>query len=252
MKFRRLADFGRHLSKLRKSVTRDLRTKSLSRNRVLAGIVALLDLTLIRVGNKEYVRENGSYGLTTLRTRHVLLKNGRVRLRFRAKGGTMREVGIEEKRLVKLFRELVRLRGAHVFQYFDEQGTVHQANAAEVNDYLRQSIGKDFTAKDFRTWKASAMAVSHLRACGMPQGEKERRGTVKRVVADVAAALGNTPAICRKYYIHADLLEDFLLGTSEFIRNGQSKPAAESARNVDKLFGRYLRRWMRSHCRSAS
>jgi DNA topoisomerase-1 len=249
-KFRRLADFARHLPRLRKAVARDLRTKGLTRRRVLAGMVALLDLTSIRVGNEEYVRENGSYGLATLRTRHVTLTNAHVVLRFRAKGGVMREVTVVARPLVRLFRELKELRGAHVFQYRDDGGQIRQATAADVNDYLRETTGAAFTAKDFRTWKASALAAGRLRGLANASSERQRKRFVKQVIAEVAETLGNTPTVCRKYYIHADLLASCLTNGCDDSPNGVKRRANGTVARNEQVLARFLREW-KKHCRVA-
>src|SRR5215212_10282590 len=191
-KFLRLAACPRFLPDLRRKVSRDLRGRELTRTRVLAGMVALLDLTSIRIGNEEYVRQNGSYGLATLRTRHVRIEGGRATLRFRAKAGLRREVLIEDKRLVRLLRQLKKLSGAHVFQYVDEGGQAHLADAIAVNDYLRERTGHHFTAKDFRTWKASALATGLLYEQRSVEKLAARKRVAKSVIAAVADVLGNT------------------------------------------------------------
>ena len=176
-------------------------------------MVAILDLTSIRVGNEEYVRVNRSYGLKTLRTRHVTCKNGRVDLRFRAKGGVQREVVIEDKRLVRLVRQLKRLPGAHLFQYRDEEGAIHRVDSLQVNEYLREATGEEtITAKDFRTWKASSLAAELLYEERWADTSKERKRVINQVVANVAETLGNTPAACRNSYIHPGLLVSYEAG----------------------------------------
>ncbi len=161
-KLSRLKPSVRFLPDLRRKVSQDLRGRELSRTRVFAGLVALLDLTSIRVGNEEYVRQNDSYGLATLRTRHVTLQGNRAILRFRGKSGLRREAIVEDKRLVRLLKQLKGLRGAHVFQYVDEAGQIHPVDSMAVNEYLDERSGHHFTAKDFRTWKASAVAAGLL------------------------------------------------------------------------------------------
>jgi DNA topoisomerase-1 len=245
-KFRRLADFARHLARLRKAIAHDLRIKRLTRARVLAGMVAVLDLTSIRVGNEEYVRENGSYGLATLRTRHVRLTNAHVELRFRGKGGQIREVTVTHKRLVQLFRELKALPGAHVFQYRDDEGRIRAATAADVNEYLRDTTGKSFTAKDFRTWKASALAAARLCAADQATTERQRKRIVKQVIAEVAETLGNTPTVCRKYYIHADLLDGFLAGTCQIGPTRSNNSGGRTAASEEQTLARFLRQWMKN------
>jgi DNA topoisomerase-1 len=242
-KFLRLIPCAKFLPTLRRHVSRDLRGRELSRDRVLAGIVALLDLTLIRIGNEEYVRENGSYGLATLRTRHLTIQGNRARLRFKAKSGFRREAVIEEKRLVGFLKQVKKLQGEHVFQYLDSAGQIHVADSIAVNDYLRERTGHSFTAKDFRTWKASAMAAGMLYA--EPPAEKlaMRKRVVKKVIAAVAEALANTPTVCRKYYIHPGLLDSYLAGTLA-ANFGRFRPSARRSLSRDEqLLNRFLQRW---------
>jgi DNA topoisomerase I len=209
-KFYRLKACPRFLPDLRRQVQRDLRGRNLSSRRVLAGMVALLDITSIRIGNEEYVRENGSYGLATLRNRHVQIESGRAILRFRGKAGLRREAEVTDKRLVKLLSQLKKLPGAHVFQYRDETGQIRPADAATVNAYMLERTGHRFTAKDFRTWKASALAAGIFYDERNVEKLAKRKRVIKRAIATVAEMLGNTATICRKYYIHAGLVESFL------------------------------------------
>jgi DNA topoisomerase-1 len=211
-KYWRLKECPKFLPALRKLVKHDLRGRELTRNRVLAGMVALLDLTAIRIGNEEYVRENGSYGLATLRTRHVHIRGGKAMLRFRAKAGLMRETEISDKRLVSLLRQLKKLRGAHVFQYVDETGETHTTDSVAVNAYLNERSGHHFTAKDFRTWKASALAAEILYDDRSVEKLSTRKRIIKKAIAAVSDALGNTPTVCRRYYIHEGLIDSYLDG----------------------------------------
>jgi DNA topoisomerase-1 len=249
-KFLRLADCVRFLPALRQSITRDLRQRHLTRTRVLAGMVALLDLTSIRIGNEEYVRQNKSYGLATLRTRHVTIHRGRAELRFRAKGGAPREVTVEDKRLVRLLTELKRLPNAHLFQYTDADDKIHRADAIAVNEYLRERTGHAFTAKEFRTWKASAMAAGRL----FPQRGAEtltaRKKVIKNVLAEVAEALANTPTVCRKYYIHSGLLQTFEDGSFGDLMTGRAPRPRHHMSADETVLARFLRRWEPSPSRS--
>jgi DNA topoisomerase-1 len=240
-KFLRLTACPRFLPDLRRQVSRDLRGRELTRTRVLAGMVALLDLTSIRIGNEEYVRENGSYGLATLRTRHVTIEGGRATVRFRAKAGLRREVVVEDKRLVRLLMQLKKLRGAHVFQYVDEAGQIHSADAIAVNDYLRDCSGYHFTAKDFRTWKASALATSLLHDQRSLEKLAARKRVAKSVVAAVADTLGNTAPICRKYYIHPGLMDAYLDGQFPQIFHRFHASRQKSLTPSEQLFARFLR-----------
>jgi DNA topoisomerase I len=214
-KFVRIREFGQLLPIIRRAIARDLSGTQLTRARVLAGIVALLDATSIRIGNEEYVRQNGSYGLTTLRTRHVSISRSDAELHFRGKSGVRREVSVESPRLVRLLKRLKKLRGAHVFQYLDDQGRIHQITSTDVNDYLREITKHQFTAKDFRTWKASALAAGLLFRASDKETNGDRKRVINSTLAAAAELLGNTIAVCRKYYVHAGLLESYERGKFE-------------------------------------
>jgi DNA topoisomerase-1 len=207
-KFARLGAFGQALPALRQTIARRLRGRELTRERMLAGIVALLDATAIRIGNEEYVAQNNSYGLTTLRDRHVTVSPHAVELRFSGKGGLKKQVAIVEKGLVRLIKQARAVPGLRLFQYVE--GDKRRAlTAADVNDYLAQVTGEPFTAKDFRTWKASALVACKLYEFRDLERKSERRRIIKAVIEDAAAALGNTPTICRQYYIHPALLATY-------------------------------------------
>jgi DNA topoisomerase-1 len=241
-KFLRLKSCIRFLPVLRRQVSRDLRGNDLSRTRVLAGLVALLDLTSIRIGNEEYVRENHSYGLATLRTRHVTFEGNKAILRFRGKSGLRREAIVEDKQLTRLLKQLRGLRGAHIFQFVDDAGRIHAVDSIAVNQYLDELSGHHhFTAKDFRTWKASAVAAGLLyREIGVEK-LAARKKVVKQVFAAVAETLGNTPTVCRKYYVHPGLIEKYLDGklAETFQR---FRPSRSKTFSIDEqLLARFLR-----------
>lgn len=241
-KFWRLKEIPKFLPALRRQVKHDMRGKELSRDRVVAGMVALLDLTAIRIGNEEYVRENGSYGLATLRTRHVHIQGGKAILRFRAKAGLLRETEITDKRLVALLRQLKKLPGAHVFQYRDEDGQVHPTDSVAVNAYLHERTGHQFTAKDFRTWKASALAAGVFYDERNVEKLSQRKRVMKRSVTTVSDALGNTPTVCKKYYIHVGLLESYPSGRfAEIIGRFRPTSTGPLARD-EQILARFLRR----------
>lgn len=204
-KHSRMLSFGRALGRLRAAVRRDLKLPGLPREKVLALVVKLLDATQVRVGNAEYARSNGSFGLTTLRDRHAKFPgNGRALLRFRGKGGTEHDVLIEDARLAKLVRRCQELPGQALFQYLDDAGRRHSIDSGQVNDYLRERMGGEFTAKDFRTWHATLHALTLLHRVPLPERRSERalRLCINGVVRDVASGLRNTPAVCRKSYIN--------------------------------------------------
>jgi DNA topoisomerase-1 len=239
----RLKPCGKFLPILRRQVARDLRGRELTRERVLAGIVALLDLTFIRIGNEEYVRENGSYGLATLRTRHLRIQGNRALLRFKAKSGLRREAVIEDKRLVRFLKQVKELRGEHVFQYLDAAGQIHVADSIAVNEYLRERTNHSFTAKDFRTWKASAIAAGMLYAEPPTEKLSARNRAVKRMLAAVADALANTPTVCRKYYVHPGLIDAYLDGTFMSIFQRFRPSSRPSLSRDEQILNCFLHRW---------
>ena len=194
-KFDGCAEFGRRLAKLRKRVEQDLAETSLTRERAIASVVRLLDLGAVRVGNESYARTNKSFGATTLRMRHASVSGKTVRLRFKAKSGKLAEVSVTDRRLAHFVRKMDDLPGQHLFQYLDDDGAAHAVGSAEVNAYLCETMGDHFTAKNFRTWHASAIAFGLL-------AQAERPLTLKALMEEVSEKLGNTPAIARKSYVH--------------------------------------------------
>jgi DNA topoisomerase IB len=208
-KFDRVVAFGEALPRLRRRLRRDLAASGFPRDKVLAIVVAVLSETLIRVGNPEYLRSNRSYGLTTLRNRHVaFVRGGRARFRFRGKGGQDHDVVLDDARLVRLLRHCQQLPGQALFQYRDDDGNVVPVDSGQVNDYLRSATGADFSAKDFRTWGGTLAAFQRFarttlpgRADGEPAGERALAAIETAVVREVAAALGNTATVCRRAYI---------------------------------------------------
>jgi DNA topoisomerase-1 len=213
-KFERLLDFAAALPRIRMRVAADLQLpvgKQVQRASVLASIVRLLDATMLRIGNGEYARENGSFGLTTLRNRHVDVRGTRLRLRFRGKSGVLRDVGIEDARVARIVARCQTLPGQELFQYLDDDGQPHGIDSADVNAYLREISGGDFTAKDFRTWHGSVHALA-LVLGGAPVGT---RSAAKAVLEVVACRLGNTVAVCRKAYVHPRVLTLLLEGAPD-------------------------------------
>lgn len=194
-KFDGCAEFGRLLPKVRKRAAKDLAKRSLTRDRAVASVVRLLDLGAIRVGNESYAKANKSFGATTLRRRHAKVSGGKLRLRFKAKSGQLRETTISDRSLARFVREVQDLPGQHLFQYLDEAGEAHPVGSADVNAYLAEAMGEPFTAKNFRTWHASVLALCLL-------AEAEGVLTLKELTSEVGAHLGNTPAMARKSYIH--------------------------------------------------
>lgn len=203
-KFTRIVAFGRALPRLRRKVRADLALPGYPRDKVMAIVVALMAATLVRVGNAEYVRDNGSFGLTTLRNRHVeFVGGGRVRLHFTGKGGQAHDIAVDDRRLVRLVRGCRQLPGQLLFQYRDDDGELHPVDSGAVNDYLRAAMGETFTAKDFRTWAGTLAAFQLLAATPPPERRSERAlARVRQAVTEaVAGMLGNTVAVCRKAYI---------------------------------------------------
>ncbi len=203
-KFERIMAFGQALPRLRRRLRRDLALPGYPRDKVLAMVVALMAETLVRVGNAEYARSNRSYGLTTLRNRHLeFVKGGRARLKFRGKGGQEHDIEVDDARLVKLIRGCQQLPGQALFQYRDDDGQLQPVDSGEVNDYLREAMGESFTAKDFRTWGGTRAALQRLAQLPLPDPSSERALKLAQnaVIREVADALGNTPTVCRKAYI---------------------------------------------------
>ena len=194
-KFDLCAAFGHLLPLIRRRVEQDLAGSRLTREHAVASVVRLLDLGAIRIGNEAYAKANKSFGATTLRRRHARVKGGTLRLRFKAKSGIEREMTVTDRRLVHFVRRMQDLPGQHLFQYLDDEGAVHQVGSGEVNAYLRDTMGEDFTAKHFRTWHASALAFGLLAAA-------DDVLTIRALMEEVAQRLGNTPAIARKSYVH--------------------------------------------------
>ena len=197
-------EFGAALPKLRKKVAADLRKRSLSRDAVLAAIVRLLDVGFLRVGNEQYARDNKSFGATTLRSRHLQRKGQKLMMRFKGKHGIVHEVPITDSNLKRIVSKCDELPGRNLFQYVTEEGDACAVTSADVNDYIREATGGEFTAKNFRTWGASVIAFDHMLTAA--EHDKDRI-SLKTVLEPVAEALGNTPAISRKSYVHPKLIE---------------------------------------------
>jgi DNA topoisomerase-1 len=211
-KFGRMLAFGKALPTIRRQVDKDLRRQGLPRERVLAAVVRLLETTRIRVGNEEYARDNRSFGLTTLRDRHADVGATRIRFRFRGKGGKVSDVDVSDARLARIVGRCQDLPGQELFQYLDEDGEPRSIGSQDVNDYLREITGKDFTAKDFRTWAGTVIAAWALKEFEQVDTEAQAKRNVVRAVESVAEELGNTPAVSRKSYVHPDVIGAYLDG----------------------------------------
>jgi DNA topoisomerase-1 len=204
-KYDRLLAFGRALPRVRTVVERHLALRGLPREKVLATIVRLLDSTAIRVGNGEYARENKSFGLTTLRSRHAAVSGATVRFQFRGKGGKLQQADVQDRRVARIIRRCQELPGQELFRYVDAGGRTRTIDSADVNAYLRRVTGQDFTAKDFRTWAGTVLATVAL---GEQDPKHGRRG-VRQAIGVVAERLGNTPTICRKSYVHPGVIDAY-------------------------------------------
>jgi len=211
-KYEKTVLFAQALPKIRKRVEADLALRGLPRNKVLATVVQLLQRTFIRIGNEEYARENKSFGLTTMKDRHVDIKGSKLRFRFRGKSGKQHEVDMEDRHIAKIVSKLQDLPGQDLFQYVDDSGEIRDITSEDVNNYLREITGEDFTAKDFRTWAGTVLAAMALNAVGAFETKKQAKANIKDAIGAVAKILGNTPAICRKCYVHPAVLESYLDG----------------------------------------
>ncbi|WP_285047558.1 DNA topoisomerase IB [Paracoccus sp. SSJ] len=209
-KFDHMLDFAVRLPKIRARVDADMALPDMPPDKILATVVHLLETTMIRVGNDSYARENRSRGLTTLQDRHARIQGGKVRFRFRGKGGKEWDLDIRDRRVARIIRRMQDLPGQQLFQYLDDDGECRKITSGEVNDYLRRISGRDVTAKDFRTWTGTVLAAKALAAHEAFDSEAAARRNLHKAIATVAARLGNTPAICRKCYVHPAIIDAYL------------------------------------------
>jgi DNA topoisomerase-1 len=224
-KYGRMLAFSRALPKIRRRVSQDLQLSGLPRDKVLATVVRLLETTRMRVGNEEYARDNDSFGLTTLRVRQVRVQGSTMQFRFRGKSGVWHQFALSDRRLAAIVRRMRDLPGYELFQYLDEQGETRAVDSADVNDYLKQVAGAEFTSKDFRTWAGTVLAAAALHQFG--------KGGLQRAIEHVAKQLGNTKAVCRKCYIHPRVIEACVDGSLAEAMSGRSAEAC-----VKRLLGR--------------
>uniref|UniRef100_B0T804 DNA topoisomerase n=1 Tax=Caulobacter sp. (strain K31) TaxID=366602 RepID=B0T804_CAUSK len=229
-KYDRMAAFGRALPRLRKRVAADLSRRGLPREKLLAAVVSLLELTLIRVGNDEYAKTNKSFGLTTLQKRHLKLASGGAVFEFVGKSGKKHKTGFRDRRLARIVAACQELRGQRLFQYLDDDGQRRAIESSDVNDYIRAACGEDFSAKDFRTWYGSLAALEALSLSPKPETQTEAKRTLNTCVKAVAGLLGNTPAVCRAAYIHPKVLDAF-----EASQLPKRRPASPRARELALL-----------------
>jgi DNA topoisomerase-1 len=234
-KYGRLLAFGRALPVLRRRLMRDLQAPPLSRTRVLATVVKLLETTLIRIGNEEYARTNQSFGLTTLRDRHVVIKADTLRFRFRAKSGVWQEICLEDGRLARTVKRCQDLPGQVLFQYLGDDGSRQRVTSEDVNAYLRDVTGAEFTAKDFRTWAGTVLAATALQELDVVDTAAARKQNVTRAVERVAKQLGNTKAVCRRCYIHPAVVEHYLDGaTLDVLRDKAASLLVHGGRHLSR------------------
>lgn len=211
-KYERMLLFGTTLPEIRERVEHDLSLPGLPREKVLAAIVRLMEVTHIRVGNEEYARENHSYGLTTMRGKHVQVQGSHVRFKFPGKSGRKHSIEFSDRRLANIVRRCQDIPGYELFEYLDEEGNPHSIDSADVNDYIRAICRQDFTAKDFRTWAGSVLASMALRDFDEFTSQTQAKKNVVAAIKSVAERLGNTPAVCRKCYVHPAVLESYMAG----------------------------------------
>ena len=240
-KFDRLAEFAKALPNIRRRVTQDLKLPGLSRQKVLATIVRLLERTFIRIGNEEYARENKSFGLTTLKSRHAKVRGAQVLFRFRGKSGRQHEVDVTDRRVAKVIAKCQDLPGQDLFQYLEEGEEVRDVTSQDVNDYLHQIAGNDFSAKDFRTWGGTVLAAIALSKQEEFQTKKEAKANIKTAICAVAELLGNTPAVCRKCYVHPVIVEAYLKRTRIAGLNGTKSLEPPNLRGAERAVLKFLR-----------
>ena len=224
-KYDRVGDFGRALPRLRARVEADLRRQGLPREKVLAAVIALLEITLIRVGNDEYAKANKSFGLTTMLKRHVSLTGAGAVFEFRGKSGVTHRTEFHDGRLARILHGCEGLRGQRLFQYVDEAGTRHAIESSDVNAYLHDAMGEAFSAKDFRTWAGAAMAARALALQPAPANAAEAKRAIVACVKAVAGVLGNTPTVCRACYIHPKVFEAYEAGALSPKMAGEARAA---------------------------
>jgi DNA topoisomerase-1 len=212
-KYSRMAAFARALPRIRRQVAKHLRLSGLCREKVVATVVQLLEKTFIRIGNEEYARDNGSFGLTTLRDRHVKVRGGAILFEFKGKSGIRHSLKLTNARLARIIKGCQELPGQELFQYMAENGRRRLITSSDVNNYVREAAGETFSAKDFRTWAGTLLAARELATKKRPAGERHTKSTIVEAVKVVSQHLGNTPAVCRSCYIHPAVLEAYMEGS---------------------------------------
>ena len=245
-KFDRLAAFAKALPKIRRRVAKDLKLRGLPREKVLATVVRLLERTFIRIGNEEYARENKSFGLTTIKNRHVSVRGPHLRFRFRGKSGRQHEVDMTDRRIAKIVSKCQDLPGQDLFQYVSDDGEPRNVTSQDVNDYLREITNENFSAKDFRTWAGTVLAAIALTAQSEFETKKQAKANLKTAICAVARLLGNTAAVCRKCYVHPAILEAYVTRTQIAGLNQAIKtPENINLRAVERAVSKFLRATVR-------
>lgn len=232
-KYERMLAFGEALPIIRERVEQDMKKPGLSREKVLATVVRLLETTLIRVGNQEYARDNKSFGLTTMRDRHVKIESSTIKFHFRGKSGKEHTITLKDRRLANIVKKCRDIPGYELFQYIDENGQRQTIDSADVNDYLREITGQDFTAKDFRTWAGTVLAALALQEFENFDSQTQAKKNVVQAIKAVSERLGNTPSICRKCYIHPAVIDSYLEGT--MLESLKQRTEEEMKESLNKL-----------------
>jgi DNA topoisomerase-1 len=206
-KFSKMRSFANVLPEIRMHVDKHLSRHDISKEKVIAVVIRLMEKSYIRIGNNEYMKKNGSYGLTTMRDRHVKITGSRIRFSFKGKKGVMHDIELMDRRIANIVKKCKDIPGQHLFQYIDHEGNRHSIESGDINDFIHEICGEEYTAKDFRTWAGTLKAFQALKLIEPAESETQWKKQVNEVVKTVARALGNTPTVCRKYYIHPRLLE---------------------------------------------
>lgn len=233
-KFFRMINFGKSLPAIRKRIEEDLNLRGLPKEKVLAVILTLLEKTYIRVGNEEYAKANGSFGLTTLRNKHVSVEGPNIRFLFKGKSGKQWQVSMKDRRLARLVKQCQELPGQDLFGYKDEEGNLQRTDSGDVNSYMREISGEDFTAKDFRTWNGTVIAATELYNLGPSLGVTEEKRKITQAVKKVSHELINTPTVCRKYYIHPDIFTAYSDHTLLNIMDKQLKKTGDELLSAEE------------------
>lgn len=242
-KFHHTIEFGDALPAIRKKLKQDLKQDGLARDKVLASVVSLLDRTMIRVGNAEYARDNNSYGLTTLRRKHVKVSGEKITFEFPGKSGKKWNLSLQDKQITRIVKKCADIPGHELFKYIAEDGSVKDVGSGDVNSYLKEITRTDFTAKDFRTWSGTVLAALALNEFEKVDSEAQAKKNIVRAIESVAKELGNTPAICRKCYIHPEILNSYLSGDLAKMVKGQiaSKSKKGPLTNDEAMVLRFLK-----------